>query len=199
MNKSRFVRQVLARVPEMASIDTFFYFAPFDHILGGFCCEMTPAGAYVWRFLYPLYDRFDTLTLLYSWRLSGEQGYIKFDKNSSEDKLAEDFVLRVTEHLGDSKKCLRVEQFCEIFDSRPALIKNPRAEMVFGYSKILLDEKAIALTHLKHALGGLKPPYRDDCQRVADLLELDLGRAQEAILGFESEMRARIALPVRER
>lgn len=188
MRKSAFVKKVLAKMPGFVNTDTFFYLSPFEHILSGFCCEITAHGAYLWRFVYPLYDKFEGLSLLYSFRLPGVNSYIDFDR-ISRDHLAEEFTLRVAGHLDEAKQCLTLPQFMNYLDMRPGVLENAHSEMVYGYTKLLMDQKDLALHHLRDAIKRLREPYSSQCQTVLDLAKIDLNRAKEMILGFEVEMK----------
>ncbi|WP_394201966.1 hypothetical protein [Marinagarivorans algicola] len=126
---------------------------PFEHVLSGFCCEVTPRGAYIWKFTYPLFDRFDCLSFLYSQRLEHPEGYIDFEKVDKKE-LADEFLSRIDKYVENAYQYLTLDQFCLLYEQRPDLLKHERAEMALGYTMVLLGEKDLAvnanvkLTHL---------------------------------------------------
>ena len=113
-----------------------------------FRCELTPHGAYVWRFLYPLFNKFDCLSLLYSERLEYPSSHIDFGSHDRSE-LANQFLSRIAPHLENACSYLGLRQFCSYYDKRPALFEHEHAPMVYGYAMVLLDERSTAEEFLK--------------------------------------------------
>ncbi|MDS1907813.1 hypothetical protein [Vibrio parahaemolyticus] len=195
MKKSQFIKKVLKERPSFRNIDTFFFIEPFEHILCGFFCEITPRGAYVWKFVYPLFDRFDCLSLLYSERLVYPEGYIDF-ANVDRTNLASEFVSRTNKFIESAHQYLKLEQFCELYSRRPDLLKHERAEMTLGYSYILLGKKELANKHLISALEYLREPALSECQNILSLLDIDIEEAKLGVLQLEQVMKKNIGLEV---
>lgn len=195
MNKVPFIRKILAGMPGFANVDTFFYLDEYEHILSGFCCELTASGAYLWKFVYPLFDKFECLSLLYSQRFPGASGFISF-REVPKVQLAEEFLTRIEGQIEGAREYLSLPQFCGCFIERPALLRNEHAEMVLGYAKVLIGQSEEALVHLRNASKALDAPYLADCNNIINLVENDNLLARAAILGFENEMKKRLKLPL---
>lgn len=193
MRKEKFINEVLKRKPEFLNLGTFFFVKPFEHVLSGFCCEMTPRGAYIWKFLYPLFDKFDCLSLLYSQRLSYPDGYIDFEKIDKKE-LADEFLLRIDKYVNNAYRYLTLEQFCALYDERPDLLRHERAEMALGYGMVLQGEKSSAIKHLARALTYLREPALSECRDVLNLVDQDIEDAKRKILNFEKKMKENIGL-----
>ena len=186
MKKSVFVKRVLDGLPGFASHDTYFYLSPNEEILSGFCCEMTPHGAYVWRFVYPLFDKFQSFHLSYSQRLSGEQGYIDFS-TTSRSQLAAEFLSRIEPVIAACKETVTLLQFISHFEEH-GLGANPRLYLILGYAKVLAGERDEALVILQNASENLNGSSLTDCQEIFNLLQADMVLASNRILAYANEM-----------
>lgn len=195
MNKSQFIKKVLAGMPGFANVDTFFYLEEYEHILSGFCCELTASGAYLWKFIYPLFDKFECLSLLYSQRFPGSSGFISF-REVPKVQLAEEYLIRIEGQIEGAREYLSLSQFCGCFIERPALLRNEHAEMVLGYAKVLMGQSEEALVHLRNASKALDGSYLADCNTIISMVNDDKLLAQATILGFETEMKKRLKLPL---
>ena len=193
MRKAQLIKKILKERSEFLNIDAFFFVKPVEHILSGFFCEVTPRGAYVWKFVYPLFDRFDCLSLLYSQRLEYPEGYIDFEKVDKK-RLADEFLFRIEKHFEDAYQYLTLDQFCGLYKQRPALLKHERAEMALGYSMVLLGEKDSAIKHLEGAIVHLREPALSECQNILNLVKSDFESAKKGVLNLEREMRTHIRL-----
>lgn len=193
MGNTNFARIVLTKMQDFSCRENYFFLSQVEHMLSGFFCELTPQGAYLWKFIYPLFDRFKGLSLLYSERFPSPAGYIDFSE-ISKSNLAEEFVARLKDHLDGAKRYLSIPQFCGYFVERPALLKHSHARMVLGYAETLMGHQDQALAHLSTAMPGLQKPYLNDCQMIFDLARVDMKSAKKEILRFESEMRKQIGL-----
>lgn len=193
MRKSQLIKSVLRELPDFNNVDTFFFVKQFEHVLSGFCCEVTPRGAYIWKFVYPLFDRFPCLSLLYSTRLEYPEGYIDFEKYDKKN-LANEFLLRIKKHIDDAYHYLSLTQFCGLYEQRPELFKHERAEMAYGYSLILLGERDLAIKHLTNAVASLRGPTLAECLNVLNLVESNIEDAKLKVLNIEHEMKKNIGL-----
>ncbi len=193
MRKTQFIKKVLKERPELFNVDTFFFVEPFDHVLSGFCCEITPRGAYVWRVVYPLFDKFNCLSFLYSQRLEYPEGYIDFGCVDKKE-LGGEFLLRIDKYIKEAYQYLTLEQFSRLFEQQPDLIKHERAEMAYGYCMVLLEKKELAEKHLSGALLHLREPAYSECQNVLALVEQDLVEAKKAVLDLECQMKQNIGV-----
>lgn len=187
--RKRFSRLVLDRLPGLTGIDGYFFSPAFEHILSGFFCEMTPHGAYVWRFVYPLFDRFEGFSLLYSYRLPGEDGYIDF-KREPKGLVGDIFVSRIEPIVGLANECKSIVDFLTYCRERPGLLRNAHAAMAYGYAQMLEGNKDDALSWLDRAAGDLNEPYSSECRLVMRLASECVDLAKSKILSYESEMRA---------
>lgn len=193
MRKVQLIKKVLKERPEFLNVDTFFCVKPFDHVLSGFCCEITPRGAYIWTFAYPLFDRFDCLSLLYSQRLEYPEGYIDFEKIDKKE-LADEFLSRIDKYIENAYQYLTLDQFILLYEQRPDLLKHERAEMALGYTMVLLGEKDLAVKHLTGAVANLREPALSECQNILKIVGIDMESAREAVLDLEREMKRSIGL-----
>lgn len=193
MRKIQLIKKVLKEQSDFLNVGTFFFLKSFEHVLSGFCCEVTPRGAYIWRFVYPLFDRFDCLSLLYSQRLEYPEGYIDFELVDKEN-LADEFLLRINKYVDDAYQHLTLDQFCGLYERRPDLLKHERAQMAFGYSKVLLGEKDLAIKHLTEAVIYLREPALSECKNILSLIDSDFEGAKKEVLNLEQEMRKNIGL-----
>lgn len=193
MRKSQLIKKVLKERPEFLNVDTFFFVKPLEHILSGFCCEVTPRGAYIWKFAYPLFDKFDCISLLYSQRLEYPEGYIDFEKVDKKE-LADEFLSRIDKYVENAYQYLTLDQFCLLYEERPDLLKHERAEMTLGYTMILLGEKELAVKHLTGAVAYLREPALSECQTILKFVDSDMESAKKAVLDLEHEMKNSIGL-----
>jgi len=193
MKKAQFIKKVLKEKPELSNVDTFFYVSPVEHILSGFCCEITPHGAYINRFLYPLFDKNEFIHLTYSQRLKYPDGYIDFDKVDKKE-LANEFLSRINGYVDSAYDYLTIQQFCHCLDERPELLDHEHAQMIFGYAMVLLNEKDKAREYLNKAIAELRKPFYDECNQILTLLDEDLESAKQVILSWEAEMKESIGL-----
>jgi len=165
--------------------------------LSGFCCEITPHGAYIWKFVYPLFDKFECISLLYSHRLDHPEGYINFDEIDKKE-LATEFLSRVDKYIEDAYSYLTLDQFCDLYIEEPSLLEHEVAEMVLGYSMTLLGKKESAIKHLTNAsanVGGyLREPALSECKNILSIVQSDIDIAQREILKLEQKMKKSIGL-----
>ncbi len=185
MKKQQFIKAVLAERPQFSNVDTFFYVSPVDHILSGFLCEMTPNGAYVWRFLYPLFDKFSCLHLTYSYRLPYPDGYIDYEKVEKKE-LANEFVSRIDQYVDDAYNYLALEQFVAYLDTQEELLSHEQVQKALGYTMILLGDKAKAKEYLGGCVAKLRKP--EECQEVMAALDKGLDNAKRLVLDCEFDM-----------
>lgn len=193
MNKKKFIKRVLESNSELSSIDTYFYLKPVEHVLSGFMFEVTPNGGYVYRFNFPLFDKFDYLTLLYSHRLSGGDSYIDFD-TVVEENVAVEFLKRISGHFDDAHRCLTLEGFCHYMEACEPLLKHGHALMVLGYAYVLRDHPDKAEILLNSALDKLRGRFLRDCQENIDILRKDHSCLKKILLDREKEMASSIGL-----
>jgi len=193
MRKAQLIKKVLNERPEFLNVDTFFFVKPLEHILSGFCCEVTPRGAYIWKFAYPLFDKFDCISLLYSQRLEYPEGYIDFEKVDKKE-LADEFLSRIDKYVENAYQYLTLDQFCLLYEERPDLLKHERAEMTLGYTMVLLGEKELAVKHLTGAVAYLREPALSECQTILKFVDSDMESAKKAVLDLEHEMKSSIGL-----
>ncbi len=193
MRKAQLIKKVLKERSEFLNVDTFFFVKPFEHVLSGFCCEVTPRGAYIWKFTYPLFDRFDCLSFLYSQRLEHPEGYIDFEKVDKKE-LADEFLSRIDKYVENAYQYLTLDQFCLLYEQRPDLLKHERAEMALGYTMVLLGKKDLAVKHLEGAVSYLREPALSECQNILKLAGSDMESAKKAVLDLEHEMKSSIGL-----
>lgn len=193
MNKSQFINKVLKGKQGLANINTYFYVLPVTHILSGFFCEMTPRGAYIWRFLYPLFDTSDALHLLYSKRLEYPNDYIDFGSVDKAD-LANTFLYRIEAHIDDAHELLTIQKFRSYCESRPSLLEHEHSQMVYGFAMLLLNEDQKAFSFLNRARMHLQSPYKEQCLEVLQLLSKEPKVAKELILKWEESVKLKLGV-----
>lgn len=177
----------------LASINTYFYVLPVEHILSGFFCEMTPRGAYVWRFLYPLFDTSDALHLLYSQRLDYPDDYIDFEK-VDKSNLAATFIQRVENKVEEAKNVSTLHKFCAYCESRSALLEHEHSQMVYGFALLLLDQNERAYGFLNRAMNHLQGSHKEQCMEVLKLLSQEPKVAKELIVRWEEANKSRLGV-----
>ena len=179
--------------PELSRLGRFYFIREFDHVLSGFFIEKTPRGAYLWKFVYPLFDDFEDLNLIYSQRLSGEQGYVDFDSGFDGDmaKLIGD---RVKDIVESARGILTIPQFLSYCESYPGCLDNPLGLLNYGYGQILTGHYSEAGSNLAKALYKLPERRAQFCMYIMDLLKSNPGAAQEAVLSLEVRKRAELGL-----
>lgn len=197
MKKNKFIAEVLRKRLDLLNLDTYFYVSPVDCILSGFLCETTPRGAYVWRFIYPLFDRNENLTLLYSKRLDYPEGYIDYRK-IPKNKLSDEFLLRIDKHVADTSNYLTVEGFYNYICEVTELSKNAYVQKAMGACMLLMGDKKRASNHLRIAAASpaamIKNDFRTECDQLMTLMEDDIEGAQRLILSWKDEMKERLGL-----
>lgn len=192
--RSAFEVAVLSRLPGFSSTDEYFFVEPLQHVMSGFVCEKTPRGAYIWKFVFPLFDPFKTVSLSYSQRLAWPAGYIDF-KEVPKALLAQEFVRRIEPHAKYSKLLLSLPEFRNYLAHRPETGRHEHLEMVLGFTCVLIGEQSLAALHLGQALPRMRPEYREYCERVLDALADGLDSAQREVLSIEVSVRQRLGLP----
>jgi len=188
VNQTKFIDEVLGQLPGFSNTGTFFYVTPFDHVLTGFGLEITAKGAFLIRFVYPLFFKFECLTLTYSDRFKGLDGYLDF-KEIEEKSLPVEFISRIKERMGEAKNCLTIQQFCTHVLGNRALQEISHVQMVLGYAYILAGDKQAALEWLTRSVKNLSDRYRAECLSIMKLLNQDLFLAEKKIRDFEQEMK----------
>lgn len=193
MRKDKFVEKVLKERPDFINIGSFFFGENYDHVLSGFFCEFSGGGAYVWRFIYPLFDKFDCLSLLYSRRLEYPEGYIDFNKISKKF-VADEFLARIKSFSFPKCQGVSVDDFCGLCEETPGFLEHERVLMSYGYAKAIIGEKELALESLKKSLEHLSGDSRLECEEILGLIDSDVDEAKKKIFSLESEMKKVIGL-----
>ncbi|MFP1678697.1 hypothetical protein ACLD02_08350 [Alloalcanivorax sp. C16-2] len=193
MNRSNFVKSVMRDVVDMANINNYFYVLPVEHILSGFFCEMTPRGAYVWRFIYPLFDTSDEIHLLYSQRLDYPEDYIDFEK-VDKSNLAAVFCERIENKVERARSMATLHNFCSYCEGRAALLEHELSQMAYGFALLLLDQNERACDFLNRAKNYLRGSHKERCIKVLQLLSQEPEGAKRLILNWEDENKYKLGV-----
>jgi hypothetical protein len=193
--KKKFVADVLDKLTGFSSFDTYFFSRSFEHMLSGFNCEITPRGAYIWLFAYPLFDRSDFLHLSYSERMPFPKGFIDFSV-IPQARLTDEFLLRIEGLAESAGTPLALANFFQKFEKEPRLLNNERLRGTLGFAKVLANDVDAAKEHLSAVLSSSHElPWRKDVSNVYEKLAAnDLGGAIKLVTGFENMTKQRLGI-----
>ncbi|MDE1465712.1 hypothetical protein [Spartinivicinus poritis] len=196
MNK-QFQKKLLEAYPEIRLKGDYFFFEPVDHLLGGFCAEVTRNGIYISEFIYPLFDRSTQLNLNFSQRLPYPDSFIDYDQFDKEDRPAE-LVRRIAPYVDDLNKKLNLSYFYGYFQQNPNLLKNEWTIKTYILLLVILGKFSEAMTLIKKTLQkpytGVRKQITKECQELKVLLEINPEKAMQLVLNWEKEMMASLQI-----
>ncbi|MER2492429.1 hypothetical protein [Catenovulum sediminis] len=192
MTKNKLIKSVLQSKSIFSNKETYFFLAPFGDILSGFFCEMTPRGAYVWKFVYPLFDISGQLHLSYSSRLAYPEDFIDY-KDVDKSKLAQEFLFRIVGHICDAYQRKSLSGFLQLCESRSGLLNNEVIQASYGCALILDSQNELGLKYLEKAIPYLPEGYRASCLKVIHGLQ-GVPNAQQAIYELKADNLLRLKI-----
>ena len=202
MSKKRFSAEVLKLVPEFASFDnTYFYETPFDHVLCGFVYERTPGAAYVWKWLFPLYDRFNFLHLSFGDRLPPGQDYLEITLGGPKEQ-ATAFVERIQPYRDQVAALRDIGRFAEYLETKYVATgiaaNNHNHRRCYAVTLIMLGQAEEAARELESLLKmegiARDPAALKDMQRLRDDLARGLSTAKRTLEVWEIETKLKLGL-----
>lgn len=195
MNK-KFIAEVLKREPRFAAVDHYFFERPVGHIMSGFLCERPPSGAYIWKYAFPLYDRFPFLHLGYGMRLPGTDGFMVVNKGH-ESALSEEFLRRIKPYQKDVSKLQDLEEFRAYIETAVGL-QHPGIRRGYAATQIMLgrghDAASALSTLLDPQQTGLDHEFTRDVQKLLDDLDAGIPVAQRTLGQWERDAKARLGI-----
>ena len=196
MNK-KFIREVLKLAPDLSVVDQFFYIQPVDHILCGFLCERPTTSAYFWKYIFPLYVRFDFLHLAFGDRLPPPDGSMEA-RRGMEKKVAEEFVKRIEPYVSEMASVADSLDRCVEYIESLQTLGNLHIRRGYAYTLILLDRAEEARTHLEVIVSS--DEMREYPERYSDVpivlrdLSVGLEAAKGTLMQWELETKRTLGL-----
>lgn len=184
-------------IKDIGFIGPYLYLKPANHILSGFCAEETPNGIYISKYIYPLFDRSDTLNLNFSERLPYPAGYISFNEHGYED-CALEFLERITPYIGVARKHLSIEAFYTYLLDHEAILNNEWVRKSYLLLLVVLEKyseaQAEAELILRKRYTGTREQITREAEEFKELLASDPPRARALVLTWENAMKARLGI-----
>lgn len=196
MRKTQFIARVLESRPNLDNVDTYFFVTPFDHVLSGFCAEMTPRGIYIWKFRYPLFDRYEGLSLVYSNRLAYPHGYVDYSSVPKESAV-EVFLSTVGECWSEVYEHLSLDRFLAYLQGEQ-FSKNDFIKKAISCCHILLGNERAAADCLRQAKDSLTAQrnmsFDKECVDLIDALSSGgIEQARDLVMKWEAQMKTVLA------
>lgn len=195
MNKT-FERQVLKLRPSFRVSNGHFYITPVEHILCGFVYEKARGGSYVWRYALPLYDHVDFVHLTFGERLPPPAGN-RTTENTLSANDAEGFIRWIGPVEASTSAWRDIRNFLCFAESR-LYLANPWIQRGHAMTLIMLGRGAEAESELQ---ALLKTPgtetiahFRDDLIEILAALSRSVDDAQQCLLRWEAETKARLGI-----
>lgn len=190
---------VIKQWPDMIYVDQCFVQMPISHVATGFCIERPPSGAYLWRFLYPLYVPSESFHLTFSQRLPPPNGFISLPGQRTAQELADEFAKRIAPHREAVRNLSHLENFKNYLETDSSL-KSPFIREGYAMTLVMLgkgDEAMESLQMLSNdAILCREPPdLIGNVDKVIEALSVSAGNARELMSRWEVQTRRRIGLP----
>jgi hypothetical protein len=196
INRSQAIRKIAERLPDLLPIKGgYFVRRQFEHILSGYSLEYAPSGAWIWRVVYPLFDRSDDgMHLTYSHRLTGLLGHIS-SLEFSREQMIDEFASRVSEFDKTAIPMHSIGDFCQYCEKDAGIVRNKHTALGLGYAFALAGNRDKSVSYLEYSIPKLDSPHRAEAKKILNLLSSDPEHARGTILLFEQEMRLMLRLP----
>lgn len=189
LNK-RFIKQVLNQAPEFGVVDHYFYELPVGHILTGFLCERGSGACYVWKYAFPLYDRFHHLHLLYGNRLPLGEGII--DAHVSEtQRIASEFMKRIEPYRDEVRSLAQYNRFAEFLIERRSF-KRDDVRRTYALTLIMLGREKKAKSELARLAQA--EDVIDDVPFLLDQLSQGVHVAQATLAEWEQDTKRQLEI-----
>ncbi|WP_020414846.1 hypothetical protein [Microbulbifer variabilis] len=183
--------------PDAILTGPYIYFGPKDHLVSGFCLEMTRNGIYISEFVYPLFKRSDQLSLLFSERLPYPEGFVDYERWEG-NKRVDEVVNWLDANSQRVKEKLSLGRFVSEIQSHPVALKNKWVQMVNALALILLGEYCKARVIIQYLSDQELPKgmmqISEECRVLNGVLECNPDKARILVEGWEQEMKAKLKL-----
>jgi hypothetical protein len=193
-----FRNAVSKKWPDMIYIERRFVQTPISHVATGFCIERPPSGAYLWRFLFPLYVPSESLHLTFSNRLPRPNGFISLPGQRSAQELADEFLTRIAPHREAVRSLSNLENFKSYLETDSSL-KSPFIREGYAMTLVMLGKGDEAMESLQMLssdpiLCRELPDLIGNVDRVIEALSVSVGNARELLTRWEAQARMRIGV-----
>lgn len=192
-----FKEQVLETIQNAGFIGNYLYFLPIDHVLCGFCANSTPRGIYISSYRYPLFNRSESLDLLFSERLPYPEGFLRFREVQKKDR-AREFVRRIEPYVEEMRGGSSLQAFSDYINDHKDVLRNEWAKKTYVLFLVLTEDYSAAWDYLDIALQSGRAPGREtirmECEMIRNALEKDPESARQLVLKWESEMKIYLGL-----
>lgn len=173
--------------------DSYIILNDYEHVLSGFSLELIRGRIYLNKFVFPLFEVVDFVTLLYSERICDEKFVINCDFLSLEG------VVEMLISVLDEKKMLNncsfsLDDFCKLVQTKNGLIDHPHAQLILAFALILKNNFEEAYVFLEKSLPYLAEPYGQVCDKFIFILENDPEKAKVEVLKNEITMIEKLKL-----
>lgn len=183
----------MKRIPGICCHNGYFYFNNPREILSGFYLENTRHGAYVWKYILPLFDPASAMHLTYSLRLEGAAGYID-TIGLSKQIIAEKFCAIVEPIQVELQSLKAHNDFQNYIERNDDFLMNPLVRGVYGITLLLSDNIKEAIDELQLCLNstnkGHNPEEYSFFENVLDNIEEDSMNAKKEIFKFVQNKKA---------
>ena len=197
MKNKRFVAEVLKLNPYFSCIDGFFYFTKVEHLLSGFVCENGSGGFYVWKYAYPLFDRFQRLHLNFGERLKYPDGFIDLNHVAKKD-VAIEFSRRISGYIDEVFALQDLEKFLHYLEKDESALRNPKIRKCYAFTLVLVDRcydaKEQLITVLDSETAKSDKVFYEDCTEVLNLIYSDNNVAKDLITFWGKETKLTLGL-----
>ncbi|WP_042143473.1 MULTISPECIES: hypothetical protein [unclassified Pseudoalteromonas] len=193
MNKKKLTKLILKEFPTFSNSGDYIFVNPLEHILSGFLIEKTRRGIYIWRFIYPLFDCNEHLSLLYSDRLDVSKFYINSselsDKDISDKDISDKVLNIIQQNIYLAHECKTIADFCTELQNKKGILEHKHAQMIYGFALILNNKEELAKEYLLLSVSKLSEPFKSRCMEVLKMLDNDVDSAKQVILELEDRMK----------
>jgi hypothetical protein len=185
MNKKQLSRLMHARGVPLRSFAGYFFRADFEYVLRGVVFEYVPRGVYIWDFWFPLFDFFGP-NLLYSTRLSNRGGFIEKGSMSEENIVDTVMCSHEARSAFAPSQPVDVSEFVRFLESRPDILRNGHAKLIYAAALILNGQEVRAI----ELLDQLAPMLNEKDLASCNLLRIALEQSPEAVRAVLNQVRA---------
>ena len=194
-----FRNAVIKKWPDTIYVDGCFVQMPISHVATGFCIERPPSGAYLWRFLYPLYVPSESFHLTFSNRLPPPNGFISLPGQRSAQELADEFITRIAPHREAVRSLSNLENFKKYLETECSL-KSPFTREGYAMTLVMLGKGDAAMESLQMLsndpiLCRDLPDLIGNVDNIIEALSVSVGNARELLGRWEAQARRRIGQP----
>ncbi|RZM70378.1 hypothetical protein C3B51_22975 [Pseudoalteromonas rubra] len=175
------MKDLAKALPEYTCTDGYVLKPNAEHILNGYALEITGRGVYVNRFVFPLFDCVEFITLLYSDRVGQ---FINFE-TVGKSNVCQHILELITVCERNNEEVHSPGDFIKFFESHPSLQTHPHACLINGFSLALKGDFDSSADMIQSVKDKLPEKYARCGESVLSLLESDPEKAVKRILENE--------------